>query len=321
MTIEEQHLHHGGHSHSQAATFATSTRAGVRALRIGVAGLAATTAIQVALYALSGSVALLGDTVHNGVDIAGTAIVWIAFALTRRDRSERFSFGYHRFEDIAGLVVALFIAASAALVLYESVAALGDQPNIDQPWIVLLAGVVGLAGNEGVALFKIRTGRKIGSAALITDGRHSQADGLSSLGVVAAAAGLMVGIDWLDPVVGVAIGLLIGWTAIQSGRDVLLRLLDSSDPEIRAELIDIAHNVGGVEHINDIRLRQLGRTVHVVANVCMPGAFTLTQAHATAEELREAWLHSLPPGSAADIHVDPFTAGEPSPHRTELDAR
>jgi len=298
-----------------------STRAGVRALRIGVAGLAVTTAIQVALYWLSGSVALLGDTLHNGVDIAGTAIVWVAFALTRRDRSERFSFGYHRFEDIAGLAVAFLIAASAVLVLYESAMAFGNESDLGRPWVVLVAGLVGIIGNEGVALFKIRTGRRIGSAALIADGRHSQADGLSSLGVVVAAVGLMAGIHWLDPAVGLAIGLLIAWTAVESGRDVLLRLLDSSDPNIRAELLDVAHQVEGVEHINDLRLRQLGRTVHVVANVCMPGAFTLTRAHATAEELREAWLHHLPPGSAADIHVDPFTAGEPSPHHAGLDGR
>jgi cation diffusion facilitator family transporter len=309
-----QHTHHGGHSHTTAATFATSTRDGVRALRIGVAGLALTTAIQVALFIASGSVALLGDTLHNGIDVGGTAIVWLAFALTRRERSDRFSFGYHRFEDIAGLAVVGLIAASAAIVLYEAATSFGNEPGIARPWLVFVAGFVGLAGNESVALFKVRTGKRIGSAALIADGRHSQADGLSSAGVIAAAIGLIAGLTWLDPLIGLGIGALIGWTAIESGRDVLLRLLDSADPGVRDELELLAAEVHGVGHINDLRVRQLGRIVHVVANVCMPGGYSLALAHDTAEELREAWMHVLPPGSAVDIHVDPYTAGEPTPH-------
>ncbi len=308
-----QHTHHG-HSVAAAETFASSTRAGVMALRIGVAGLALTTAIQVGLYVISGSVALLGDTLHNGIDVAGTGIVWAAFALTRRERSARFNYGFHRFEDIAALIVVVLIAASAVVVVYEGITSLGNEPDIGQPWVVLIAGVVGLVGNEGVALFKIRTGKRIGSAALVADGRHSQADGLSSAGVIVAAVGLMAGVRWLDPLAGVAIGALIAWTAFESGRDVLLRLLDSSDPAIRGELEKLAVGVAGVDHINDLRMRELGRTVHVVANVCMPGGYTLKQAHETAEELRDAWLHALPPGSAVDIHVDPYTAGEPSPH-------
>ena len=309
------HAHHGNHTLAETATFADSTSAGVRALRIGVAGLAFTTLLQLVLLMLSGSVALLGDTVHNGIDVAGTAIVWLAFGLTRRDRSDLFSFGYHRFEDLAGLAVAGLIAVSAILVLYEAVTAFGDATPIDNPGLVLAAGVIGLAGNEAVAIFKFRTGKRIGSAALIADGRHSQADGLSSAGVVIAAVGLMIGIDWLDPLAGFAIGLLIAWTAYESGRDVILRLLDTADPEVVQELEQIAGEVVGVDHINDLRMRQMGRTVHVVANVCMPGGYTLAQAHAAAEELRGAWLEELPPGSAVDIHVDPFTANEPVTHR------
>jgi len=312
-----QHSHHAGHSHADLATFATSTGAGVRALRIGVAGLALTTLVQVVLYSLSGSVALLGDLLHNGIDVIGTGIVWMAFGMTRRRPSDRFSFGYHRFEDIAGLAVVLLIAASAAVVLYEAATSLGGSPAIERPWVVLAAGLVGLVGNEGVALFKIRAGKRIGSAALVADGHHSQADGLSSAGVVVAAIGLLVGLDWLDAVAGLGIGLFIGWTALQSGRDIVLRLVDTADPALCDELVHIAGEIEGVDHVNDLRMRQAGRIVHVVANVCMPSGYSLMVAHEAAECLREAWLRALPPGSAVDIHIDPYTAGEASPHHAQ----
>ena len=304
-----------GHSHTVLTDFAGSTRAGVRALAIGVAGLAATTVFQVVLLLLSGSVALLADTLHNGVDVLGTAVVWGAFRLASRERTERYSFGYHRFEDLAGLVVVLLIAASAVLVLYESVTAFGADVDIRRPWLVLLAGVVGFVGNEGVAQFKIRTGNRIGSAALTADGQHSRADGLSSLGVVAAAVGLMAGARWLDAAVGLGIGLLIAWTAVQAGREVLLRLLDHADPQLRHQLDHAAESVAGFEHVNDVRIRQAGRTVHVVASVCIDADTTLSASHCVSEQLRDAWLLVLPPGSVVDIHVDPYTLGQPTPHR------
>lgn len=304
-----------GHSHAVLSDFAGSTRAGLRALAIGVAGLAATTVLQVALLLVSGSVALLGDTLHNGVDVAGTAVVWVAFKISSRDRNERYSFGYHRFEDLAGLFVVLLIGASSALVLWESIRALTGEVEIHRPWLVLLAGLVGFAGNEAVAQFKIRTGRKIGSAALIADGQHSRADGLSSMGVVAAAVGLLLGAEWLDAVAGIGIGLLIAWAAYSTGREVLLRLLDHAEPDIRLALEKEAAEVAGIEHVNDLRIRQAGRTVHVVASVCVDATVTLPAAHGFAEDLREAWAHLLPDGSSIDIHVDPYTPGTPTPHR------
>lgn len=305
-----------GHSHTVLTDFAGSTRDGVRALAIGVVGLAATTLFQVVLLLLSGSVALLGDTLHNGVDVVGTAVVWGAFRLASRERTDRYSFGYHRFEDVAGLIVVLLIAASAVLVLYESATAFGADSVIRRPWLVFVAGLVGFVGNEGVAQFKIRTGKRIGSVALTADGQHSRADGLSSLGVVAAAIGLLAGADWVDAVVGLGIGLLIAWTAVQAGREVLLRLLDHSDPDLRHKLDHAAENVVGFEHVNDVRIRQAGRTVHVVASVCIDANTTLSASHNVSEQLRDAWLEVLPPGSVVDIHVDPYTVGEPTPHRT-----
>ena len=309
--------HESGHGHSHVKSLDLSTRDGVRALKVGVAGLGFTTAFQVLLLLLSGSVALLGDTLHNGVDVIGTAMVWVAFIVTKRRKTTRFGYGYHRLEDLAGLAVVALIAASALFVIYESARAFGDSPAIQRPWLVLLAGVVGFIGNEAVAQYKLRVGKRIDSAALVADGQHSRADGLTSLGVVAAAAGIMLGQPRIDAAVGLAIGVLIGWAAYSSGREVILRLLDHGDPEVRHQLEHAAESVAGFDHIKKLRLRHSGRTVHLVAHVCMPSAYSLVQAHDVAEELRAAWLHVLPPASVVDVHADPFDRETGAPHLKE----
>ncbi len=308
---------HGGHGHSHTTTLDVSTTEGIRALRVGVAGLGATAIIQATLLLLSGSVALLGDTLHNGVDVAGTAVVWVAFALSRRQRSSEFGYGFHRLEDLAGLVVVILIAASAGLVIYESIVAFGQQRELTNPAMVLAAGLIGFLGNEFVAQYKLRVGKRIGSTALVADGQHSRADGLTSLGVVAAAIGIMLGQPRIDAAVGLGIGLLIGWAAIQSGRAVFLRLLDHGDLELRHELEHATEHVTGFDHVNELRIRHLGRIIHVVAHVCMPATYSLSQAHGVAEDLRYEWLGVLPAGSIVDVHPDPFDAELGSPHARE----
>lgn len=308
--VSTQHSH--GHPH--ATTFDTSTKEGVRALKVGVAGLGATAILQAGLLLLSGSVALLGDTLHNGVDVLGTALVWLAFLITRRQRNQRFGYGYHRLEDLAGLAVVVLIAGSALLVLYESATAVGESRELSRPWLVFAAGAIGFVGNEAVAQYKLRVGKRIESAALVADGQHSRADGLTSLGVVGAAVGIWLEQPRVDAAIGLAIGILIAWAGYQAGRDVLLRLLDHGDPEVRHQLEHAAEDVGGFDHVNDLRIRHSGRTVHLVAHVCMPAEYTLVRAHEVAEDLRQAWLHVLPQGSVVDVHADPFDAESGSPH-------
>ncbi len=315
QAVRSEHGH--GHGHSHSTSLDVSTREGVRALKVGVAGLGLTGVFQLVLLLLSGSVALLGDTLHNGVDVAGTAVVWVAFLVTKRKRTQQFGYGYHRLEDLAGLVVVALIAASALLVVYESITAFGETRDLHRPWLVLTAGLVGFIGNEAVAQYKLRIGRRIGSSALVADGEHSRADGLTSLGVVAAAIGIMLNQPRIDAAVGLAIGVLIGWAAYQSGREVILRLLDHGDPDLRHELEHAAERVGGFDHVNELRLRHAGRTAHLVAHVCMPASYSLVRAHSVAEELRNAWLDVLPAGSVVDIHADPYDAQLGSPHISE----
>lgn len=305
-----------GHAHRHGLHGAElpSTSEGLAAVRIGIVGLALTTLAQAALVVLTGSVALLSDTAHNGVDVLATVVVGLAFMVTRRQRTARFSFGYHRAEDLAGLFVVGLIGLSIGVVVYESIMALKTGSDVSHPWVVLGAGAIGFVGNEAVAQYKTAVGRKIESHALIADGAHSRADGLTSLAVVAAGIGVLSGFSWVDSVAGLLVAAVIGWTGYGPAREVFVRLLDGADVSLVERLTGLSAGVAGVEHVNDLRVRHTGRTTQVVASVCMPADFSLRRAHDVCETLRDAWLHALSAGSTVDIHVDPYQAGSLVPH-------
>lgn len=303
----------GTHSHGSHAAL-PSTREGLAAVRIGIIGLTLTTAAQATLVVWTGSVALLSDTAHNGVDVLATVVVGLTFMLTRRQRSTRFAFGLHRAEDLAGLLVIVLIGLSAGVVVYESINALRVGSHLSHPWVVLGAGAIGFAGNEAVAQYKISVGRKIESGALVADGIHSRSDGLASLAVVAAGIGVLFGAQWVDPVAGLLVAGVIAWTGYGPGREVVVRLLDGADLALVERLTAHSTGVTHIEHINDLRVRHAGRTVQVVASVCMPAEISLCDAHEATEALRDQWLHELPAGSTVDVHVDPYAPGRPVPH-------
>src|SRR5215218_4893424 len=167
---------------------ATNDR-GIRALKISLVGLGATALFQVVIVLLSGSTALLADTIHNFGDAATSLPLWIAFALQRRARSRRFTYGYGRTEDLAGVVIVGVIFFSACVAGYETIRKIVDPQPVTHLWWVAAAALVGFVGNEAVAVFRIRTGTQIGSAALIADGQHSRVDGFTSLAVLVGAIG------------------------------------------------------------------------------------------------------------------------------------
>ena len=304
----------GGHGHEHGIPLgASSTREGLRAVGVGIIGLAITTVLQAVVVVLTGSIALLADTAHNGLDVVATLVVGLAFLLSGRKPSPRFSFGLHRIEDLAGAVVVVMIFSSALFIAYESIDALRAGSDVSRPWVVLAAGLIGFAGNELVAQYKIAVGRKIGSEALLADGHHSRADGLTSLAVVVAALGVLAGLWWLDAAAGLAVAAVIAWSGYGSGKTILFRLLDGSDADLIKKLHEQSAGIANIDHINDLRVRHSGRTVHVIASVCLPADLTLREAHDATELLRDSWLHVLPEKSTVDIHADPFD-GESTAH-------
>jgi len=222
VTHDEEYRHDHGHGHTHGAvdpTIATSER-GIWAVKWSFVALVATALVQIVVVLLSGSVALLSDTIHNFGDAATAVPLGIAFALTRLGASRRFTFGYGRVEDLAGVVVVLIILFSAVVAGYQAVERLIDPRPMGMLWAVAAASLVGVLGNEAVAVFRIWVGREIGSAALVADGYHARTDGWTSLAVLAGAVGVWLGYPLADPIVGLLIAAAILVIVWQSGKAV-----------------------------------------------------------------------------------------------------
>lgn len=296
------------HSHDAAQSVdpALETSAvGVRALKISLVVLLATALAQLGVVLVSGSSALLADTVHNFSDALTAVPLWIAFLLGRRAASRRYTHGYDRAEDLAGVVIVAMIALSAVLAGYESVRRLLDPQPVQHVGAVLVAGLIGFAGNELVALYRIRVGRAIGSAALVADGLHARTDGFTSLAVVAAALGTMAGIPLADPVVGLLITVAILAVLRGAATDVVRRLMDAVDPALVDTAEAVLRDVPGVVAVEQVRLRWTGHRVRAEAAVGVDPALGVVAAHDIATAAEHALLHGVPRLAVATVHVGP----------------
>ncbi|QHF24572.1 cation diffusion facilitator family transporter [Rathayibacter sp. VKM Ac-2804] len=258
------HTHDAADSIDDALEAST---AGVRALKISLLVLLATTVLQAALVALTGSVALLADTIHNFADALTAVPLWIAFVLGRRAATRRYTFGFGRAEDLAGMVIVLVVALSAVVAGWEAVARLLDPRPIENPWLLVAAGLIGFAGNELVAIYRIRVGRRIGSAALVADGVHARLDGFTSLSVVLGAIGVMLGFPLADPIIGLLIAasiLVLLWGTVRS---IGARLMDAIAPDLLDRAEYALQNAPGVTAVESLRLRWIGHRLTGSATV------------------------------------------------------
>ena len=298
----------GTHSHSPEDSVdraLESSARGIRALKLSLLGLGATALFQLVIVLVSGSVALLADTIHNFSDALTAIPLWIAFSVGRRAPNSRYTYGYGRAEDLAGLFIVAMIALSAAVAGWESVQRLlHPQPLENLGW-VLLAGVVGFVGNEAVAFYRIRVGKAIGSAALIADGYHARADGFTSLAVVLGGLGVLAGYPIADPLVGLAITVAILFVLRDAVQRVFHRLMDAVEPELTDAARRIVGSTPGVEQDPDVRIRWVGHQLWADAQVLVDCERSLTDAHAIAEEARHRLLHDLPRLAQVSVHVDP----------------
>lgn len=306
------HDHDHGHTHDHAGRVddaLTASKAGIRAVIISLVILALTATIQIAIVAVSGSVALLADTIHNFSDALTAIPLWIAFSLSRRSATRRYTYGLGRAEDLAGLFVVAVIAASAVVAGVEAVRRLVHPVPVSHLGWVAAAGVVGFLGNEVVAQYRIRVGTRIGSAALRADGLHARADGLTSLAVVLGAIGVALGFPVADPVIGLLIAGLIVVVMVKAARDVFARLLDGVDPE----LVDTAYATladhPGVVGVNRVRMRWLGLRLDADVELDVDPELTLRQAHALAHDAEHALAHAIPKLDNAVVHAYPAHAG------------
>lgn len=295
------------HSHDAAdkvdAALETSER-GIWALKVSLIGLGLTASFQLVVVFISGSVALFADTVHNFSDALTAVPLWIAFVLGRRAASRRYTYGFGRAEDLAGVFIVVMIALSAAIAGWESIQRLFDpQPLTNIGWVIA-AAIIGFAGNEAVAIFRIRIGKEIGSAALVADGYHARADGFTSLAVLFGALGVLAGFPIADAIVGLLITVAILFVLRSAARDIWHRLMDAVDPQIVDEL-ESAAKVYGVEEVNDLRVRWLGHRLEAELAIVVDADLPTQSSHAIGEAVRHALFHAQPMLAAASVHIDP----------------
>ncbi|WP_243740511.1 cation diffusion facilitator family transporter [Streptomyces sp. 8K308] len=306
------------HSHESADkvdhALESSTR-GMRALWISLVVLGVTAVFQVVIVVISGSVALLGDTIHNFADALTAVPLGIAFLLGRRAVTRRFTYGYGRAEDLAGIVIVLTITASAALAAWTAIDRLIDPRDMDHVPAVAAAAVVGFVGNEWVARYRIRIGREIGSAALVADGLHARTDGFTSLAVLLSAGGAAIGWQLADPIVGLLITAAILLVLRDAAREVFRRIMDAVDPELVDAAETALHEVPGVVEIGELRMRWIGHRLRAEVAIVVDGQLSVREAHRVAVAAEHALLHAVPRLTATLVHADPTpTPGVPDPH-------
>jgi cation diffusion facilitator family transporter len=325
----EDHEHRGGlvglvqsllapHSHDAANSVDSaleSTAKGIRAVKVSLVVLLATSGLQVILVVVTGSVALLADTIHNFADGLTAVPLWIAFVVGGRAANKRYTYGYGRSEDLAGLFVLVMIALSSALAAWASIDRLIHPQPISNLALLAGAGVIGFAGNELVALYRIRVGKDIGSAALVADGYHARTDGLTSLAVVLGAIGVFLGFPQADPIIGLLITGAILWVLKTAAAQIFARLMDAVDPAL-TDAVERAAAQPGVVEVTSTRLRWIGHRIEAEAHVTVDSDLTTLESHEIAETVRHAIFHDVPKVSDVIVHVDPCDHAEADPHRT-----
>ena len=283
----------------------TTSERGIWALKWSFIGLAITSALQVVVFFYSGSTALLADTIHNVADAATAIPLWIAFRFTNRTPTKRFTYGYGRIEDLAGIIILLIILASGVVAGYESIQRFYHPEPVKYLWAVAIASVVGFIGNEAVAIFRIKVGKEIGSAALIADGYHARTDGIASLSVLLGVIGIWLGFPLADPIIGLIISFVIMKIVWRSGKDIFTRLLDGVDPAVVDEVRASALKVPGVRGVNNVRLRWLGHKLNAEVDVTVADTMNVGQAHELGEQVVKQLRQDVQYLNSALVHADP----------------
>ncbi len=305
-----------GHSHATHITAASllSSKRGIWALKWSFVGLMLTAVFQLFIVYYSGSVALLADTIHNFADAATAIPLWIAFRMSTWKPTSRFTYGYGRVEDLAGIAIVLVILFSAVLAGYESFTRLFHPQEVQFLGAVMVASLTGFTGNEVVARFRIKVGNEINSAALIADGQHARVDGLTSLAVFFGALGVYAGYPLADPLVGLLITIAILRVVWEAGKDVVIRMVDGIDPIIPEEIREGGAGTEGVKEVTDVRVRWVGHRLRAEVNIAVDPSLSVEAGHAIAKDVRHHLLHHLPYLDDATIHVDPLTASGEEHH-------
>ena len=268
---------------------------------VSAAGLALTGTVELLLAMLTGSVALLGDAIHNLADVSTSAVVFLGFWVSRKPASRSHPYGYERAEDLAGLGVAVVIWLSAVFAGYESYRKLISHGGTTDVWLGMAGAALGIAGNQAVAFYKRRVGTRIGSLTLLADARHSWLDAISSLGALAGLALVAAGYRWGDPVAGFAVTAFICHVGYEVTKDMIVRLMDGIDPGNLDAAEQAALAVTGVRSAT-VRGRWMGRRLLLDVQSELDGALSLAAAGQVARQVEGAVAGAVP--AASDVRCD-----------------
>jgi cation diffusion facilitator family transporter len=283
-------------------------------VQVSLTGLFVTALFQAVIALVSGSTGLLADTIHNGADAFTAIPLWTAFVLARRPATPRYTYGYGRAEDVAGALIVLLMVLSALVAGYESVQRFFHPAPLRAVWWVMAAAIVGFAGNEGVAIFRMRIGRQIGSAALVADGQHARMDGWTSLAVLLGAVGSLLRFPLADPIIGSLITVVILFMIKDTAVTIWRRLLDAVDPELGQELARVAASIAGAQGVHAVRLRWVGHNLHAELHLTVDEDLPTWQSHQIAEQVRQTLFTTQPRLAAVLVHVDPCGHGSRASH-------
>jgi cation diffusion facilitator family transporter len=264
-----------------------------RAVGVSAIGLAVTGIVELLLAVLTGSVGLLGDAIHNLSDVSTSAVVFLGFRLSRRGPTEQYPYGLDRAEDLAGVGIAIVIWASAVFAGYASIRKLVGHGPTGHLALGIAGAVLGIVGNQVVARYKLVVGRRISSATLVADARHSWLDALSSAGALAGLVAVALGFRLGDPIAGLAVTVFICHVGYEVSKDVVHRLADGVDPAVITAAEAAAGSVDGVIHAH-ARARWTGRTLRVEVEGWVDPALTVSGADALGQQVARAVAGELP---------------------------
>ena len=304
------------HSHDAADSIddaLESDRRGIHAVKVSFAVLLSTAVVQVVIVVITGSVALLADTIHNFSDALTAIPLFIAFRLGRRPANSRYTYGYRRAEDLAGLFVLAMIATSAVVAGWQAIDRLINPRQLDHVGVLFAAGLAGFIGNELVALYRIREGNAIGSAALVADGHHARTDGFTSLAVALGAAGVWAGFERADPIVGLVISVAIVAVLCGAARQIYYRLMDAVDPAIVDNIAHEAMHSPDVRAVGSTQVRWLGHRLVADLTIDVAPDASVHDGHQVATEVRARIIDHVAHVDDVRIHVHPAHTGHPDP--------
>ena len=298
-----------GHSHDHHHEYdlAKNSKDGIKTLKISFLGLMITAAFQFFVVLYTGSVALLADTIHNFSDALTAIPLWIAYRLNLKQKSKKYPYGYGRAEDLAGLFIILMIALSAFIVFWESIKRLYNPVEMDHLGILAISGIIGFLGNEFVAKYRIRVGKRIGSPALVADGMHARTDGLTSLAVLIGAFGAYVGYPIIDPIVGLLIGFMILMILKDTTSTLWFRLMDKADLELIEKIENISISYDGITQIREVKTRSSGQSLFAELHIVMNREYTIEESHNITNILKEGLQSQIK--NLVEVTVYPIPCG------------